>query len=90
MNESLFKGRQLTVMPKRKNKPFMGTKGAMSFGGGRGASNPMAMMMAMMRGMTRGVYRGASGAPRGALTVGVRGIGSGVRGGAGSYQTKDK
>lgn len=72
LNESLFKGRQLTVMPKRKNKPGMGR------GGGFGMNprgNPMAMMMTLMRGMQRGMYRGGRG--RG----GFRGRGG--RGGAG-------
>ena len=41
LNESLFKGRQLTVMAKRKNVPGRGHR---SQGGGRG-QNPMMMMM---------------------------------------------
>lgn len=32
LNESLFKGKQLTVLPKRKNKPGM-SRGGMGFGG---------------------------------------------------------
>ena len=39
LNESLFKGRQLTVVPKRKNKPGMGSGGRGGFGGGRGGGH---------------------------------------------------
>lgn len=53
LNESLFKGKQLTVLPKRKNKPGLG-RGGMGFGG-RGSQHPMAMMMSLMRGMTWGM-----------------------------------
>ena len=59
LNETLFKGRQLTVVPKRKNIRGMGRGGMM--GGGRGVNNPMAMMMTLMRGMTRGAFRGGRG-----------------------------
>ncbi len=41
-NESLFKGRQITIVEKRKNKPGMGA------GGGRGAQAQMAQFAAMM------------------------------------------
>jgi hypothetical protein len=58
LNESLFKGRQLTVMPKRKNKPGMGSaRGGFNT---RGA-NPMALMMAIMRNMNRGMRGGIRG-----------------------------
>lgn len=68
LNETLFKGRQLTVMPKRKNKPGMG-RGAPFMGRG----HPMAMMMAMVQGMMkrgggyrgRGRGRGGAGGPPG-------------------------
>ena len=58
-NETLFKGRQITVIEKRKNKPGMGH--------GRGGNNQMAQMMNIMQmmfkrgGMGRGFPRG--GAP---------------------------
>mmetsp|Transcript_22102 Transcript_22102/g.15782 ORF Transcript_22102/g.15782 Transcript_22102/m.15782 type:complete len:91 (-) Transcript_22102:243-515(-) len=65
LNESLFKGRQLTVMAKRKNIPGRGHRGQ---AGGRG-QNPMMLMMqfarAMSRGGMRGGYRGARGSYRG-------------------------
>lgn len=77
LNESLFKGRQLTVMPKRKNKPGMG-RGGYGGGGGRGGGNPMAMMMQLMRGMSRGMYRGG-GRGRGG-PGGFRGRGRGAGG----------
>lgn len=56
LNESLFKGRQITVIPKRKNIP----------GKGRGskAKNPMLQMvgiMQMMMGRGRGRGRGRGG-----------------------------
>jgi RNA recognition motif-containing protein len=53
IDETLFKGRQLTVMPKRKNKPGF-SRGGMGYGS-RGANNPMAFMLQLMRGMTRGI-----------------------------------
>ena len=68
-NDSLFKGRQISVIDKRKNKPGMGQAGM------RGAGNPMAQMLSVMQmmmkrgGMGRGFPRGAGGAgggmPRG-------------------------
>ena len=53
IDETLFKGRQLTVMPKRKNKPGF-SRGGMGYGS-RGANNRMAFMLQLMRGMTRGI-----------------------------------
>jgi polyadenylate-binding protein 2 len=44
LNESLFKGRQLSVESKRKNIRGM-SRGGIGFGGRGGAGNPMAMMM---------------------------------------------
>lgn len=69
LNESLFRGRQLTVEAKRKNIPRRGA--AAIRGGGRG--NPMAMMMQIMRGFYggRGGYRGRGG--RGMPMGGPRG-----------------
>lgn len=66
LNESLFKGRQLTVMPKRKNKPGMSTgRGGFNMRGG----SPMAMMMMLSRFMQgrgmRGSVRGTRGGFRG-------------------------
>ena len=67
-NDSLFKGRQITVIDKRKNKPGMG------HGGLRG-NNAMAQMLSVMQMMMkrggRGGFRGgamgpAMGAPMGA------------------------
>ena len=73
LNESLFKGRQLTVMPKRKNKPGM-SRGR-GFGGG---GNPMGyMMMQVMRALGRG-----RGGFRGRGFRGGRGRGGGPPGGA--------
>ena len=69
-------------MPKRKNKPGMSR--GVGFGG-RGASNPMAMMMTLMRGMTRGMYRGGPRGGRGAAPGGYRGRGG--RGGAQDQST---
>ncbi len=77
LDESLFKGRQLTVMPKRKNKPGF-SRGGMGYGS-RGANNPMAFMLQLMRGMTRGMVRGGRGG-RGGPPGGFRGRGG--RGGA--------
>lgn len=80
-NDSLFKGRQLTVMPKRKNKPGMG-RGGMGAFGGRGSNNPLAMMMTLMRGMTRGMagprggFRGGRGRGRGGAPVQTESSGS--------------
>lgn len=59
LNESLFKGRQLTVANKRKN--IAGRGRGMGFGGMRGANNPMAMMMMLMKGMYGGMGRGRGG-----------------------------
>jgi len=81
LNESLFRGRQLTVEPKRKNIRGM-SRGGGSFGrGGRG--NPRALFSQFMnifgRGMGfRGGFRGRGG-PRG----GGRGRGRGGDGGDG-------
>ena len=59
-NDSLFKGRQITVIDKRKNKPGMG------HGGMRGHNNPMAQMLSVMqmmmkRGGRGGFHRGGMG-----------------------------
>lgn len=78
LNESLFKGRQLTVIPKRKNKPGMGS-GRGGFNS-RGA-NPMALMLALMRNMQG---RGMRGGIRG--RGGFRGRGRGGDAGAGQEQ----
>lgn len=74
-NESLFKGRQITILEKRKNKPGMG------HGGMRGQNNPMAQMfsvmqMMMKRGGRGGFHRG------GAMGGGFRGGRGGAQGGA--------
>ena len=61
MSESLFKGRQLTVLPKRKNVRGMSQPRGGGFGG-RG--NPMAMFQSMVRMMSRG-YRGGFRGSRG-------------------------
>lgn len=79
LNESLFKGRQLTVMAKRKNMPGRGRGGNMGFNG-RGGGNPVAMMMQMMRGFS--FPRGGRGGGRGMAPGGFRG-GRGGRGGRG-------
>jgi hypothetical protein len=67
LNESLFKGRQITVIPKRKNVPGRG-RGGMGAGGGRGKNALMQiagmLQMAMMGGRGRG-GRGRGGAPGG-------------------------
>jgi hypothetical protein len=51
LNETLFKGRQITIMPKRKNVPGRGR------GGFRGR-NPMHMMASMLNLLVRGGGRG--------------------------------
>jgi len=71
LNESLFRGRQLTVEPKRKNIRGMGRGGG--FRGGRG--NPRALFsqfMSLFGGRGMGGFRG-----------GFRGRGGGFRGGRG-------
>ena len=67
-NDSLFKGRQITVIDKRKNKPGMGHVGM------RGNNNPMAQMLSVMQMMMK---RGGRGFHRGAA------MGGGHRGGRG-------
>lgn len=47
LNESLFKGRQLTVEPKRKNVPGRGRGSAIGFNP-RGAQNPLNMFLGML------------------------------------------
>lgn len=74
-NDCLFKGRQITVIDKRKNKPGMGHPTM------RGHGNPMAQMfqvmqMMMKRGGGRGFHRG------GAAMGGHRGGRGGAAGGA--------
>jgi polyadenylate-binding protein 2 len=59
LNESLFKGRQITVMPKRKNIPGRGA----SRGGGRGRA--MHQAMAALQMMLGGRGRGGRGRGRG-------------------------
>ena len=62
-NESLFKGRQITVIEKRKNKP------GMSHAGGRGQQAQIAQFAAMMQMMFKGRgggFRGGRGGFRGA------------------------
>lgn len=56
LNESLFKGRQITVIPKRKNVPGRGR-------GARGGKNPMLQIAGMlqMAFMGRGRGRGRGG-----------------------------
>ena len=51
LNETLFKGRQITIMPKRKNIPGRGR------GGFRG-KNPMMQLASMLQIMVRGGGRG--------------------------------
>ena len=73
LNESVLKGRQITVMVKRKNLPGKGRGGG--FGGGRGA-RAMQMMTGLLRAMMRGsMPRGGYG--RGAMGRGGRGRGRG-------------
>jgi hypothetical protein len=64
-NDSLFKGRQITVIPKRKNIPGQG--GAGMFRGRNNMAMQMASMISMMmgRGGMRGGRGGFRGAPRG-------------------------
>lgn len=72
LDGSVLKGRQITVMPKRKNKPGMGRGG---FGGrGRGAMN---MMQGILRGMMRGMGMRGGGFGRG-MGRGFRGRGRGA------------
>lgn len=61
LNESLFKGRQLTVEPKRKNIRGMGRGGG--FRGGRGGRALFSQFMSLFgRGMGfRGGFRGRGG-----------------------------
>ena len=55
-NDSLFKGRQITVLPKRKNIPG---QGASAFRGNNQIAQFAAMMQMMMRpGRGRGGFRG--------------------------------
>lgn len=68
LNESVLKGRQITVMPKRKNIPG---KGRGQFGG-RG-TRAMVMMQGLLRGMMRGIGMRGGG-------FGGRGMGRGFRG----------
>jgi len=69
----VLKGRQITVMPKRKNKPGMG-RGQF---GGRG-TRAMVMMQGLLRGMMRGMgMRGGGGFGRG-MGRGFRGRGRGA------------
>lgn len=51
LNDSLFKGRQITILPKRKNVPGRGR------GGVRG-KNPVMQLMSMLQMMSRGGGRG--------------------------------
>jgi hypothetical protein len=74
-NDSLFKGRQITVIDKRKNKPGMG------HGGMRAHNNPMAQMLSVMQMMMKrggrggGFHRGGAmgGAHRGGRGGGAAG-----------------
>jgi hypothetical protein len=52
LNETLFKGRQITIMQKRKNIPGRGR------GGFRGGKNPMMQLASMLQMMVRGGGRG--------------------------------
>ena len=64
LSDSLFKGRQITVVPKRKNLPGHGAAG--SFRGGRG--NMMQQFASMMQMMMNPRGRGGRGGafkPRG-------------------------
>lgn len=70
LNESVLKGRQITVMPKRKNVPGRG-RGQF---GGRG-TRAMAMMQRILGGMMRGI--GMRGFGRGMGRGGYRGRGRG-------------
>jgi len=56
LTDSLFKGRQITVIPKRKNLPGKGR------GMGRGGKNPMMQLVSMLQ-MAMG--RGGRGRGRG-------------------------
>ena len=75
-NESLFKGRQITILEKRKNKPGMG------HGGMRGQNNPMAQMFSVMQMMMKRGGRGGGFHRGGAMGGGFRGGRGGAQGGA--------
>ena len=66
LSDSLFKGRLITVIPKRKNVPGVGA-GAGGFRGGRGnmMNQFAAMMQMMMNPRGRGGRGGAGFKPRG-------------------------
>ena len=70
-NDTLFKGRQITVVEKRKNKPGMGHPGA------RGPGREMAQMMSIMQMMFKrgGMSRGFRGGHRGGHRGGPPGAG---------------
>jgi polyadenylate-binding protein 2 len=84
LNESLFKGRQLTVEPKRKNVPGRGRGNGMMGFNGRGANNPINMLFGMMQRFQRGFGRGRGG--RG-MPGGMRGAPRGRGGPSAAEQT---
>ena len=75
-NDSLFKGRQITVIPKRKNVPGHGPAG---LGGGFNKKNPASHLLNVMAMM----FGGRGGGPRGGGRGGFRGGPPGGPGGAG-------
>lgn len=85
LSESLFKGRQLTVMPKRKN--IRGK--SVPRGGGFGRGNPMAMFQSMFRMMGRGYRGGFRGRGRGGFGRG-RGGGPPMDQGTGEHPKYDQ
>ena len=70
--DSLFKGRSLTVQPKRQNEPGKGR-------GGRGGNPMMRVMEMFMASIGRGRGRGRGGPypPRGGYRGGMSGPGAG-------------
>ena len=74
----LFKGRQLTVVPKRKNLPFKGHASR--------RVDPMQQMMQIMMSSFRG--RGMRGRGRGFDPTRGRGRGRGGRGGGGPWNSE--
>jgi len=71
LSESLFKGRQITVKPKRKNLPGHGT-GAVRGGRGNMMQQFASMMQMMMNPRGRGGMRGGPGfKPRGGAGQGA-------------------
>ncbi len=71
LSESLFKGRQITVIPKRKNVPGHGAAGPMRGGRGGNIMAQFASMMGMMMRGRGGMRGGAGFKPRGGAGMGA-------------------